>query len=96
MSGIESSMRVLRGPVALLIAASFTLAACSQGSAFGRDFIRSCKFGGAPEAVCSCTYDKISSKYTDEEMMAFEGADASTAKGYFLDLRQAITSCAGD
>lgn len=76
------------------LASLHLLGACSESSSFQRDFVRSCGLGGAPESFCTCAYKRISRQYSDQEMRAFEGAQAGQAQTYLRDLQSTMRSCA--
>lgn len=48
------------------------VAGCSnENSQFKGEFLSGCLQGGSSKAICSCTYDKLESQYSPEELQQF-------------------------
>jgi hypothetical protein len=84
-----------------ILAALLLVGACQRGpekAAYApsteANFVRACEAQGTAQAVCACTWQKISASVASEEFAAFERLPASARANHALQAR--ITRFAQD
>lgn len=55
-------------------------------------FISECTSGGLPKSVCACSFDKISDKYSEKQIIALE--TDSAPEGFEMFMLETMMSCA--
>lgn len=77
-----------------MAAMSAVLVGCSDGDAKVKEqFISGCTQGGATKEVCSCAFDKLTEKYTIEELKKID-AQSTPPAGFIEAVMDSAKACA--
>lgn len=83
----------MRAAFAVLLMVAMVSGCSDENSKVRGQFLAGCIQGGAPKAICACTFRKLEASYSPAQLRAFNKPNAAPPEAFLMSVVIAAKAC---